>query len=778
MVSPSTTMGSDDSLFEKSWKTALNFDGATIDGFNTRALMGQRGQRRTPIDPTINPLREVIYPLLDDKRSYESRNRLLRDRLAIPRSAKDSFGDYNTRLFRNNQFTGRNTLPSPTLIGGEYFPALGGMHSLQRRFDEDPQKLGRFTTLAASNATPLDDPRFNVSRGAQSRSHRVDGQRKADGKKNEHMWVHGNLGREELSDIMSGGLDQSRLLQDWGDDVDLFRDKKGAMQGWDKETGRPLIMVGYDFSTPKNPNLTPKEGKYSVANREYREDVDDYDWRDRIGSLDTDVHTDGVPYSSKVTGSIDPIMRILDELGRMPSYRDSSGFKHQGVPVPMNIGSNPDKLGLKQGLVTPTHGILARESDFTNTGRDVLENAMLGQIINLSEDNTFEDAWGLIKAVFDSEHWGQPGEMFFWDELFGGEFPKAVTYPWNKDKQGNYGPPRPEGQMYGGGNRDIIDFVNLFPEKVQQLTGTKDNPNLVDYPLEGMDIPAWEGSDKQSKLMAGFGSPGKMPGISLGDMPVHACTMKTGACKICYAAQNKMAFNGPQRKYHRNLYNSLNDMPKYLSAMQNEMYSEAMKTANNKRNAPKHLAGKGFVRGKASGDFRGPGEVSAYFDLLQQQNPRELRDLEHWISSRQAQYIREAMEARGGTQESHLPDNATMRISIDREPEWYKGKEGRNDRIGDIASILESPGITTSTITPKGFGGNSRQQVCPASLPGAETKCDLNIDPLTGEMGCRMCFRRENENTSYMEHGQALDDIFRVIQQNSIREAESGRRIA
>ena len=114
-------MGSDGSLFEKSWKTALDFDGATIDGFNTRALMGQQ---RTPVDrieSTINPLREVIYPLLDDKRSHRSMSRLLRDRLAIPRFAKDRFGDYNTRLFRNNQFTGRNTLPSPTLIGGEYF---------------------------------------------------------------------------------------------------------------------------------------------------------------------------------------------------------------------------------------------------------------------------------------------------------------------------------------------------------------------------------------------------------------------------------------------------------------------------------------------------------------------------------------------------------------------------------------------------------------------------------------------------------------------------------
>ena len=136
------------------------------------------------------------------------------------------------------------------------------------------------------------------------------------------------------------------------------------------------------------------------------------------------------------------------------------------------------------------------------------------------------------------------------------------------------------------------------------------------------------------------------------------------------------------------------------------------------------------------------------------------------------------MEARGGTQESHLPDNATMRISIDREPEWYKGKEGRNDRVGDIASILESPGITTSTITPKGFGGNSRQQVCPASLPGADTKCDMNIDPMTGEMGCRMCFRRENKNTPYMEHGQALEDIFQAIERNSIRESQSGRKIA
>ena len=99
----------------------------------------------------------------------------------------------------------------------------------------------------------------------------------------------------------------------------------------------------------------------------------------------------------------------------------------------------------------------------------------------------------VLAKAFDDALWGKPGEMFFWDPSHGGKMPKAVKYPWNKDDKGNFGPARPEGQFWGGGNMDVRDFMDLNENrsKLRQLTGSAKNPNKVPYPVEGKEIVPW-----------------------------------------------------------------------------------------------------------------------------------------------------------------------------------------------------------------------------------------------------------------------------------------------
>ncbi len=347
----------------------------------------------------------------------------------------------------------------------------------------------------------------------------------------------------------------------------------------------------------------------------------------------------------------------------------------------------------------------------------------------------FEQAWALVKAVFPGrrKEWGNPEEMFFWDSKLGGRLPPAVAY----DKG-------------GGGARDIFDFVEANPDKLEELIGPRKDRFTPDYPLEGMEIPRFSGTEEEAQQLAGFGNPSKMPGISMLDMPMHTCHITgSGACEACYAAQQRMAFNPAQRRYYRNKLASLEDLPGYMSAIQDRMYDSAMKTAQFGRRAPSDIRGKGYVRHKASGDFGSPQEFSAVFDLLQQQTPEELRDLNHWISTRQYPYLMEAMEARGGPQEDFLPENVNIRVSL---PPGNKMPR----RFSDLEL---NPAVSTSGFIPKEFAVPSdMNEVCPATIGGNPKRCDDVIDPDTGEIGCRRCFRRKAP-VNYLEHGSRLTDI-------------------
>ena len=71
-----------------------------------------------------------------------------------------------------------------------------------------------------------------------------------------------------------------------------------------------------------------------------------------------------------------------------------------------------------------------------------------------------------------------------------------------------------------------------------------------------------------------------------------------------------------------------------------------------------------------------------------------------------------------------------------------------------------NPAVSTSGFIPKEFEVPSDMyDICPATIGGNQKYCDKVIDPDTGLMGCRRCFRREAPVVNYLEHGSRLKDL-------------------
>ena len=633
-----------------------------------------------------------------------------------------SLAPFDIKGFRNNQLTGNRRLPTPSITArGPIGTGMGaGILSLQRNI-RGPSGSRRPTTIAASNILPLDNPRIQINRDKQLKTWAGD--------KNEHLWSAGDLSHDRLLSLLQPALRMPMEEMLGMEGVTVGRGPFGDALVFDDASGMPLPHISYSVFDLIDP--AKQKGRWAPANRKFRAEDAGQDWRETLVGPSK--------VGGEVTGSIDPIMKIPELLDDgsvgYRKYTDDLGHTYEGIPVPMNIAPHEGELGLHRGIATGSKGIFFRPEDLTDAGRDVFDTARRGNVIQLSDDS-FEDAWSLVKAVFPGRQdiWGDPGELFFWDERLGGSMPPARKYS--------------EG---GGGNKDIFDFVEANPGKLEELIGPKNDRFVPDYPLEGMEIPRFSGSKKEADQLALFGNPGKMPGISMLDMPMHTCHVTgSGACEACYAAQQNMAFNPAQQKYYRNKLASLEDLQGLMSAIQERMYDRAMKTADYSRSADPSKRGKGYIRHKASGDFGSAEEVSAVFDLLSQQTPEELRDLRHWISTRQYPYLMEAMEARGGPQEDFLPDNVNIRVSL----------PPNNTMPSKFSDLELNPAITTSGFIPKEFAVPADMiDICPATIHGNQQKCDEVMDPDTGMMGCRRCFRRGTPNVNYLEHGNRLTDI-------------------
>ena len=706
-----------------------------LPGLNPRASM---------IGRRIDPSGVVAYPLRNEPKGKgvppepESDRRILLDNFTRHKGMKNAGGmkgesdrslaPFNIRAFRNNQLTGRRALPNPTLTGEGDLMATGiggpGMFSVQRNVLTPSGKNRRLTTLGATNFMPLLNPRVQVNRKKQVASWPAE--------KNEHLWMAGDYDHDSLQALIDPEADLDLLGME---DISLQRGPKGHAVVMDERTGLPLPHLSYTVYDLLDPTISGKT-RWKKENRDYRDVDAGQDWRETVVGPSK--------IGGKVTGSIDPILRIPQRSGAgvgVPRYTDETNYRFHGIPVPPNFAAHEGELGIRRGIATPGKGLFFRPEDLTDAGRDVFETAKRGDVIRLSGDS-FEDAWDLAKARFPGrrKEWGNPGEMFFWDEKLGGIL---TDLPTGSRKPVKY-------EHGGGGNRDIFDFIEANPDKLEQLIGPRKDRFTPDYPLEGMEIPRFSGTEEEAQQLAGFGNPSKMPGISMLDMPMHTCHITgSGACEACYAAQNKMAFNPTQRKYYRNKLASLEDLPGYMSAIQDRMYDSAMKTAKFGRRVAPDIRNKGFIRHKASGDFGSPEEFSAVFDLLQQQSPEELRDLRHWISTRQYPYLMEAMEARGGPQEDFLPENVNIRVSL----------PPGNEMPSKFSDLELNPAVSTSGFIPKEFEVPSdMNDICPATIGGNQKYCDKVIDPDTGLMGCRRCFRRKSP-VNYLEHGSRLKDL-------------------
>jgi site-specific DNA-adenine methylase len=370
-----------------------------------------------------------------------------------------------------------------------------------------------------------------------------------------------------------------------------------------------------------------------------------------------------------------------------------------------------------------------------------------------------ELAGTLMKALRpeDKKNWGMPGQPYWWDSRYGGQMPKAVKYPWNKDAKGNYGPARPEDQFYGGGNMDIYDFMDLSENKdvLEQIIGTKGNRVKTDYPVEGREIVPWSEymeadgipeahSMRSATAAAGnYGAPSKMEGVSVLDMPAIACETKTcGACASCYARQLNMANNPSQNRQYRNLDNVLTDMGKVTSALQESLYDNSRKFARGRGQKSKN-------RYKAAGDLKDAGELSGLTDMWNEQLPHELSGQDHWLATRQYPAVHDFLQGRNW-KEDLFPENVNVKVSLPGNETRDSMARYEGPHADIIRDIISHPQISTTSYLEPGHKGEG-VQVCPASEPGNPSECSAVIDPRSGKVGCSSC--HSNLDIGYRHHG-------------------------
>tara|TARA_R100001509_G_scaffold58472_2_gene32262 strand:+ start:5187 stop:6467 length:1281 start_codon:yes stop_codon:yes gene_type:complete len=382
--------------------------------------------------------------------------------------------------------------------------------------------------------------------------------------------------------------------------------------------------------------------------------------------------------------------------------------------------------------------------------------------------SVFDQAWDLIKARLtesDKKDWGKPGQMMFWSKRYGGEMPGAVPYPWRKyttgPMKGLLGPERPKDQYYGGGNRDIYDFMDLDENRdlLNQLLGSPRDRNITGYPLEGREIVPWsefmanegiadiDSMSSATEAVGGYGKPGKLEGISLLDKPAIACKTKTcGACEACYARERNMASNPAQARQYNILDRILTDPVRVASGLDESLFDAARPYAGGKDQPAK-------TRIFAAGDAKDAGELSMITDVLNNQRPWELAGSSHWLSTRQYPAVHEFLQARNW-KDDVFPENLHFKLSL-------PGQETRDSipkytgRHADlIRDILSHPQISATSYLEPGHKGEGIQ-VCPASEPGNPSECKEVIDPRTGMKGCTSC--HSITDIGYRHHGRTKE---------------------
>jgi site-specific DNA-adenine methylase len=341
----------------------------------------------------------------------------------------------------------------------------------------------------------------------------------------------------------------------------------------------------------------------------------------------------------------------------------------------------------------------------------------------------------MMKAVAPDE---MPDYMNWWKDLSvptGGESGTKVAGKWNS------------------GNMDLINWLKANDHLVQDhITDDAGNPRLMDIPLDAdYEIPEWE--DVRDNLdykgkpekFGHYGKPSKMAGGSMMDSPPRACVFATrdnpnSACGHCYACNHNYKFNSTQAALWRNYDRMIENPEEVASAYSLTATARAMLDRTSKRDKP-------VARIWAAGDGLGPGAYAAA-DKIAEDNPMT----DFWGSTRQLPFLQEFLDARG---HEDLAPNLALKVSLPGIMTTDNIKPGTEYQGVDLHELGKHPAIDFTTYDSIAEN-DPNFNICPATLAKPkQKKCDQQIDPMTGEMKCRACYRRGN-TIGYADHDDPL----------------------
>lgn len=352
-----------DELFEKAWYDNL-----------------KRNKRDRPELGTVSLTGTTAYPLEDMKGNLNM----------------DKFGTYrvgrphNIEAFRN--IDAQSLHLNPGMIGGDpanIRPHTGALSVMRQS-----------KPIAIANVLPLKDPFFRLDEKAQRSAFLGNPERGRKANRTAHMWTAGDLSPEELEELIRGDKTPQQILG-MRENLVLDRNPYGdAMLSWDYGGGQTMEAprIAYEVYDLMDKNL-PHSQKWKRENRAMREDVAP-PFREDRGHL--------------VSGSVDPLLRIplafadafnpkLREQSQGGRYVEwvnpKSGYRYEGIPVPLSITGDYSKPFVSRGIATGTHGLYFDPIDMSNEGRELWQNALSGDIFQLAWESLQIEDENTIKKM-------------------------------------------------------------------------------------------------------------------------------------------------------------------------------------------------------------------------------------------------------------------------------------------------------------------------------------------------------------------------------------------
>ena len=340
----------------------------------------KRNKRDRPELGTVSLTGTTAYPLEDMKGNLNM----------------DKFGTYrvgrphNIEAFRN--IDAQSLHLNPGMIGGDpanIRPHTGALSVMRQN-----------KPVAIANVLPMRDPFFRLDEKAQRSAFLGNPERGRKANRTAHMWTAGDLSPEELEELIRGDKTPQQILG-MRENLVLDRNPYGdAMLSWHYGGGQTMEAprIAYEVYDLMDKTL-PHKQKWKRENRAMREDVAP-PFREDRGHL--------------VSGSVDPLLRIpldfadpfnpkLREQSQGGRYVEwvnpKSGYRYEGIPVPLSITGDYSKPFVSRGVSTGTHGLYFDPQDMTNEGRELWQNALSGDIFQLAWESLQIEDENTIKKM-------------------------------------------------------------------------------------------------------------------------------------------------------------------------------------------------------------------------------------------------------------------------------------------------------------------------------------------------------------------------------------------